>query len=651
MDALLKNKQNALWLAGALLAFLSMFWVFSKSMGTLPASNDISTFVEAESVLDPLIDSSIKVRLGDKTGFQGLTQTKTALNSLTSSLKQTPEFKAIQQQVDNLLAQQKTVSDLWDNRQSIKNQLIDLQKLQEKLVLQLIPQSHSEESVLVLTRQSWLAERLIGQLEGAFWVEDIPAWTARFQRDLSLFVQVVQGLKSGDDSLRITALAVPQDVEVLSDIAKNLAQLQKNTKIFVDQLGTLSSIRQQSETLSSTAQSFMFGLNKTITKNLGASSQSGGASAFWLGVALGLTTLGCLLAFGFQMYRQLTQNVTSTSEQHQANRDSVWKLLDELSTLAEGDLTIQATIADDITGSIAESVNFAIGALRKLVVTIQETAAAVLAEVEKARVTADQLADASQKQAGQISTVTNNIHSIAESIGEVSENAKKSSEVAQNAVQLAQSSAMVVRNNLEGMDRAHSQMEATAEKIKKLGESSQEIGNIISLIDDLSDQTNIVALNAAIQAAMAGEAGRGFAVVADEIQRLAERSSQSAKQIEGLVRHIQKDVQQTVEAMEQTTTEVTTSAKLAQDAASSLERIDAISKQLAEHIQHISNAATQQAGSASDASGTMRTISEIVMQTAAGSQEAARAVGELLKMAEGLKHSVAGFKLPNKEAM
>ena len=608
------------------------------------AASQLSALQDA---VDLLVQGEAQLQVGQAQGFKALAQGQAAFASVVQHNGKLSNSDELQKKVSDLLAQEKTLAALSENRQAIRAQLLTLQKLQEKLVAQLLPQSHGTEAVLVLTRQSWLAERLLGQLEGLLPVQDAAAWNAHFQKDLTLFAQVVQALKSGDDALRIPALVVPQDVQVLAEIQQSLKSIQQNAKLLSDQVTTAASIQQKAGALNDSIQSWV----RSAAAIFGKTDVAGGGNrlSFWLGLALGLTGLGLLGLFGFQNYKKLTQNVSSTSEQHKANRDSVWRLLDELSTLAEGDLTVQATVGDDITGSIAESVNFAIGALRKLVVTIEETAQSVLLAVEQAQTTTGQLAEASQKQAQEISEVSGDISTIASSIEAVSENAKKSSEVAQNAVQVAQSGAMVVKNNLEGMGRAHTQIEQTAQKIKQLGDSSQEIGNIISLIDDLSDQTNIVALNAAIQAAMAGDAGRGFAVVADEIQRLAERSSQSAKQIEGLVRHIQKDVQQTIEAMQQTTTEVTTAAQLAGDAAASLERIDEISKELADHIQHISDAATQQAGSSSKASKTMQIIQEIVMQTASGSAAAASSVGEVLKMAEGLKRSVAGFKLPNKE--
>jgi twitching motility protein PilJ len=214
-------------------------------------------------------------------------------------------------------------------------------------------------------------------------------------------------------------------------------------------------------------------------------------------------------------------------------------------------------------------------------------------------------------------------------------------------VALAKTGSQVVQNTIGGMDTIREQIQETSKRIKRLGESSQEIGDIVSLINDISDQTNILALNAAIQASMAGDAGRGFAVVADEVQRLAERSGAATKQIEALVKTIQSDTQEAVLSMEQTTAEVVRGARLAEDAGVALEEIESVSKNLAALIQNISNAARQQASSAGHVSNTMNIIQEITSQTSAGTTATAQSIGKLAGITNELRNSVAGFTLPD----
>jgi twitching motility protein PilJ len=213
-------------------------------------------------------------------------------------------------------------------------------------------------------------------------------------------------------------------------------------------------------------------------------------------------------------------------------------------------------------------------------------------------------------------------------------------------VETARKGAETVQATIKGMDTIREQIQETSKRIKRLGESSQEIGDIVELINDIADQTNILALNAAIQAAMAGESGRGFAVVADEVQRLAERSSNATKQIEALVKTIQADTNEAVISMEQSTTNVVEGAKRAEQAGGALEEIGQVSDRMADLVHTISESARQQTDAATNISDTMNVIQEITTQTSAGTNETATSIGNLAELANELRKSVAGFKLP-----
>ncbi|MCB1587352.1 MAG: methyl-accepting chemotaxis protein, partial [Xanthomonadales bacterium] len=301
---------------------------------------------------------------------------------------------------------------------------------------------------------------------------------------------------------------------------------------------------------------------------------------------------------------------------------------------------------EDITGAIADSINFAVEALRSLVTTINETAVQVAAAAQETQATAMHLAEAAEHQAQQITSASAAINEIAVSIDEVSRNSAESADVAQRSVQIAGKGAAIVRQTIQGMDNIRDQIQETSKRIKRLGESSQEIGSIVELINDIAEQTNILALNAAIQAASAGEAGRGFAVVADEVQRLAERASNATKRIETLVQTIQSDTNEAVSSMEQTTAEVVAGARLAEDAGLALGEIEKVSNDLADLIQNISEAARQQSAAATNISATMNVIQEITTQTSVGASQTAESIGNLAQLAADLRRSVADFKLP-----
>ncbi len=353
-----------------------------------------------------------------------------------------------------------------------------------------------------------------------------------------------------------------------------------------------------------------------------------------------------LLRLSYQPHKTISTALDAMEIQNRHNQDAILQLLDEMGDLADGDLTASATVTEDITGAIADSVNYTIDALRDLVENINNTTLQVASAAQETQATSLHLTDASEHQAQQITEVSTAINEMAGSIEQVSQNASQSSDVAKQSVQLATEGNVAVKKAITGMDTIREHIQETSKRIKRLGESSQEIGDIVELINDIAEQTNILSLNAAIQATMAGEAGRGFAVVADEVQRLAERSSKATKQIEAIVRTIQSDTNEAISSMEKSTTGVVLGAKLSQDAGTSLEQIETVSNQLAALIDNISNAAKQQAKAAISTSDSMNVIQEITMQTSTGTYESAASIGRLLELTNDLRKSVSGFKLP-----
>jgi twitching motility protein PilJ len=235
---------------------------------------------------------------------------------------------------------------------------------------------------------------------------------------------------------------------------------------------------------------------------------------------------------------------------------------------------------------------------------------------------------------------------MARSMEDMSKSAERSAEVAQGSVATAKRGAAAVQDTITGMDGMREQIQETAKRIKRLGESSQQIGEIVELINDIAEQTNILSLNAAIQAAMAGEAGRGFAVVADEVQRLAERSAEATKQIADLVKTIQADTNEAVASMEQATNGVVQATRLADAAGQALGEIESVSEQLSSLIVNIARDAQRQSQTATDVSGSMAKIQETTTMTSSGSRQTAEAIGKLSDLARELQASVAGFKLP-----
>ena len=346
------------------------------------------------------------------------------------------------------------------------------------------------------------------------------------------------------------------------------------------------------------------------------------------------------------------QRVAETQRlESERNQQAIMRLLDEMSNLAEGDLTVQATVTEDITGAIADSVNYAVEALRKLVTTISQSGIQLDGAARQTQALASHLARASSAQSKQIGSATESIGAMASSIEEVSGNAERGADVARHSVDVAHKGGDAVRRTIDGMNTIRETIQETSKRIKRLGESSQEIGNIIELISDIAEQTNILALNASIQASMAGEAGRGFAVVADEVQRLAERAANATKQIEVLVRTIQTDTNEAVVSMERSTTDVVGGALLAENAGNALQEIEQVSNQIASLVQNISASARSQSTASQNIARNMQVLREISAQSADSTSATSHAIAKLADLSASLRKSITGFRLPGGNEM
>jgi methyl-accepting chemotaxis protein len=346
---------------------------------------------------------------------------------------------------------------------------------------------------------------------------------------------------------------------------------------------------------------------------------------------------------------KMLDNITAllqSREERDRIQASITRLLDEVSGVAEGDLTHEAEVTADVTGAIADSFNFMIEQLRRIIRNVQNATLEVNLAANQIHRAAEQLAQGSEDQAREISVTTGAVRKVTASIRQVAENADASARVAQQSLASAREGGRAVHDTIRGMNRIREQVQETAKRIKRLGESTQQIGEIVQLIDDIADRTSILALNASIQAAMAGEAGRGFAVVAEEVERLSERSANATKKIAALVKTIQSETNEAVTAMEGNTREVVEGSRLANQAGQALGQIETVSTQLAELILAITETARQQAQASDNIAQSMHDISEVTRHTAVGTRKGAVSVTQLAALADDLRDSVSAFRLP-----
>lgn len=326
-------------------------------------------------------------------------------------------------------------------------------------------------------------------------------------------------------------------------------------------------------------------------------------------------------------------------------QQAILRLMNEMGDLADGDLTVRATVTEDITGAIADSVNYTIEELSVLVRRINDASVRVTTATESAQRTSDELLSATERQAQELRLAGETAQNMASSMSAASEDALQSAQVARRSLEAAQKGAAAVEDTIKGMNDIREKIQETSKRIKRLGESSQEIGEIVELISDITEQTNVLALNAAIQAASAGEAGRGFSVVAEEVQRLAERSAEATKQIGAIVKTIQTDTGDAVAAMENATRDVVDGARLSETAGQELAEIERVSAETATLIERISSSTEVQAKAATQVAEKMKNILAITDRTTTGTQQTAVSIGELADLAIELKGSVSGFKV------
>ncbi|GFM82247.1 chemotaxis protein [Pseudomonas cichorii] len=555
------------------------------------------------------------------------------------------DWENLRKNADVILASEQTVLSLHQVAATLSETIPQLQVEYEKVV-EILLKSHAPASQVVLAqRQALLAERILGAVNTVLSGDETAVQAAdAFGRDASQFGRVLNGMLEGNPTMRIAQVEDRDARARLAEISELFEFVSGSVDEILETSPELFQVREASGNIFNTSQTL---LDEASVLANGLENLATTRSANSIGeYVLGLLALMSIILIGLVMVRETNRQLRETAQKNERNQTAIMRLLDEIENLADGDLTVAASVTEDFTGAIADSINYSIDQLRELVVTINLTAEQVAAAVQDTQTTAMQLAAASEHQALQISAASAAITDIAVSIDQVSANASESSAVAERSVTIANKGNEVVHNTIHGMDNIREQIQDTSKRIKRLGESSQEIGDIVSLIDDIADQTNILALNAAIQASMAGDAGRGFAVVADEVQRLAERSSSATKQIETLVRAIQNDTNEAVISMEQTTSEVVRGARLAQDAGVALEEIEGVSRVLAELIESITDAARQQASSAGQISQTMTVIQQTTTQTTSGTAATAESIGNLAKMASEMRRSVSGFTLP-----
>ncbi len=571
-----------------------------------------------------------------------------------------PMVDRAEKNVKVVLGTEKVLTEVGTSLRTINRQSSDLLESAEA-VNSLELQSDASPVEIAASGQLVMLTQRIGKSAGEFLTQEGVSPEAVFLlgQDLNSFREITQGLLSGSKELNLPAARDPQLREKLKTLLTQFEATDQQAKAVLTNLTGLVAAREAANAILKDSEPLRKGMEQVVD----GLNQAGGL-AWWQAVLLA-GSLAALVygAVGFlrlyiagqqrraqlaeEQRRQAQAQELEAKRVNDANQAAILRLMNELAAVADGDLTQQATVTEDITGAIADSVNYTVEELRNLVSQVQGTAIRVTETTQQVDQTSTELLAASTEQLHEIRATGDAVLQMAGRINEVSTEAQNVAQVARHSREAAEQGLQAMQNNREGMNAIRDQIQETSKRIKRLGESSQEIGEITELISDITEQTNVLALNAAIQAASAGEAGRGFSVVAEEVQRLAERSADATRRIAALVKAIQTDTQDAVAAMERSTAGVVQGTRLSDAAGQALEEIDSVARRLNDMVAGISNRALEEAASANEVASNIQHIFAVTEQTSEGTRSTAKMVHELSRSAEALKGSVARFKVGN----
>jgi twitching motility protein PilJ len=601
-----------------------------------------SAFLQLGDSTGTMSDAVDALKDGDP--LRSLPALPPALSDTLSDLDQT--WQRMRTNAQNILDREDQVMALATESNAFIQVIPQIQELTDRAIRALTSAGASRQQLFVAGRQLVLSDRILRHLKemlrgGAGSV----AAADNFTREVEYFEQTMDALLRGSRSVGVEQVTQPEARAALDETRLLYDQARPQLDTILNSTSDILAVRGAADAIFVDSLD-MFDLARSVSGEVLYRADTRLWPSLWSG-SLALVVIVAAIALMVRSFLSAERRrAVEARMQNQKNQQAIMRLLDEMSSLADGDLTVRATVTEDMTGAIADAVNFAVEQLRELVTGINITAHTVSESAQDTMDTTRKLAAASGEQAEQVQEAAGTMNVMAESFDGMAKRSLESSEVARRSVEIAHNGSQMVQQTIRGMDTIRDQIQDTSKRIKRLGESSQEIGDIVELINGIAEQTNILALNAAIQSASAGGAGRGFAVVADEVQRLAERATNATRRIEMLVQNIQADTAEAVVSMESTTSEVVSGAEKAEDAGEALKRIESVSKDLSAMIESIAQEAQTQSETASRVADQMNSIRDVSIQTYEGSNQTAQSMGRLADLVQKLSASVSDFKLP-----
>jgi twitching motility protein PilJ len=683
---LLKLLQSLKWGLGlSLIVCAALAWFYTNV--TLTAA--IKTQIASELLMHSqrLGKAAPNAIQGNRDAFRQLEQSRSEINQALEVLAQGGQWQGhtLPKADDALIIRIEAIRSAWLRSSQASAQLLTLEKqltgfrstLQKlntlnpvllelsEQVATLLAQSGASPREIAAAGQLVMLTQRLGKSANEFLTPDGINQDTAFLlgRDAGTFDEIVHAFLEGSPVLRLPAVTNADARGRLSELRNQFAMYHRELSGI---LGNLKHFIAAKE-----AERRIFVDNESLRERLLGlqqdyrGSEGGGALRWALGISAVLSLSLGLLVAALQLQQSRLRTVEAEQARSEAelqrqkaladeeearrinqqNQAAILRLMNELQEVAEGNLTAQATVSEDITGAIADSVNFTLDELRRLLGKVRTTAQQVASSCATAQGISGDLLGLAARQSQEIQQTGQAVLQMAQQIHQVSRAASESADVAQASLNAAAQGESAVQGAIGSMQQLREQMQESAKRIKRLGDSSLEIGDIVDLISGITEQTQVLALNAAIQAASAGEAGRGFAVVAEEVQRLAERCGDAARQIAQLVKTVQADAQEAVAAMERSTQRVVEGAQRSDSAGAALAEIHRVSQHLADLIRGISAAAGEQTTLADHVAHNIDSILTVTEHTRQGTQMTAASVSELALLADELGGAINRFRI------
>ncbi|MEO7052853.1 MAG: type IV pili methyl-accepting chemotaxis transducer N-terminal domain-containing protein, partial [Rhodanobacter sp.] len=449
------------------------------------ADGNIESFKELESTRNA-IDSAVK-RLDKGDPASGMNpyanNNATPVGRAVSALD--ASWAKLDSDIGKILSNKAVVLDSAQRASTISQQMPLLNSSMEQVVNILQQRNGSSEQMLGTSRQMLSADRIIRRVQEVLQGGDNAQPAADgLSRDAQLYGNVLKGLMAGNTDSGVRPISDANARKILTDMDANWAKLSDPVAKLVAAAGNIADVKHAGNQASLDSQTVLLRAND-LSDQIGKLPLRRLFPNVWWGLFGAIAAVAFALLLVIALVTDQRRRFSQSAELNQRNQEAIMRLLDEMGSLAEGDLTVKTTVSEDITGAIADSVNYAIDELRSLVTTINETSEQVSSSAQESQTTARDLANAAEQQAQQITSATSAINQIVSSMDVVSKDSAESADVAERSVKIASRGAEVVRETISGMDSIRDQIQETSKRIKRLGESSQEIGSIVELINDI----------------------------------------------------------------------------------------------------------------------------------------------------------------------